>query len=231
MPMDLIALDWQPFLGKSLGRGFSQPDMIKRSAGAFIDQFARWVPSDVVASVLGLYAHATGELDNALDYLTTALSEQPENPLWLKRAALARLAVDAADTQAPEMLELAAEIGGAGSLYAAQLADYQWSNRQRPRAIRTMRTLCDAGTPIPELPYIAARMMRQSRQSDDGTLGYIDLALKATPHVRRFMSLRAHILFDMQDTVGGTDAVDQIVARFGDAGDVSTLRARQLETT
>ena len=227
MPMDLIALDWQPFLGKSLGRGFSQPDMIKRSAGAFVDQFARWVPSDVVASVLGLYAHATGELDKALDYLTTALADQPDNPLWLKRAALVRLAIDPEDAQAPTMLAQATEIGGVNSLYAAQLAEHQWATKQRPRAIQTMRQLCDAGTMVPELPYMTARMMRQTRQSNEAALGYITSALQIAPHVRRFMSLRAHILFDRGDIQGGTQAVDQIVARFGEAGDVANLRARQ----
>jgi hypothetical protein len=226
MPIDLIALDWHLFLGKSLNRGFSQPDMTQRSITIFKTQFARLLAPDVVASVLGLYAHTMGQTDQALAYLDIALAARPDHPLLLKRAGLVRIAADADDPSGPDLLARAADIGGVNSLYAAQLADYQWTSRQRPRALRTMQTLCDAGTSLPELPYICARMMRQSRQSNNAALAYIDAALKIAPHVRRFMSLRAHILFDMQNTKAGLEAVDKIADRFGDKGDVSTLRAR-----
>lgn len=226
MPLEQIALDWHPFLCKSLVRGFGKPDMIKRSLEVFMMQFERFIPEDAMASALGLYAYAAGDHDKALDYSSIALAEQPDNPLWLKRAALAWLEYDPDDAQGPTMLSQAAEIGGAHSLYAAQLADYQWRTKQRPAALRTMQTMCASRGIIPEMPFITARMMRQLRQSNDIALGYIDEALAQAPHVRRFLSLRANILLDMDDQARGADAIDQIVTLFGEAGDVPQLRGR-----
>jgi len=221
LPIDLIAHDWSPFLGKSLGRGFTQVDMIKRNATLFDTQFARRMAPDVAASVRGLYAHALGDMTTAMACHDTALAAQPDHPLWLKRAALTRAAIDANDPMVIEMLVKAAEVSGPNSLYQAQLADYLWSNTDRPLALQIMRNLCDARIPLPELPFITARMMRQQKQSGAEALAYIDQALAFGPHVRRFMSMRAHVLFDM-----GDNKVDHIVARFGDAGDVPVLRAR-----
>lgn len=224
MPTDLMAYDWQLFLGKNLGRGFGQPEIIAKSAELFKSQFARHMAPDVTASVQGLYAQATGNHAEALTFFKTALAAQPENPLWIKRAAVSRLAIDTDDDQAGAMLERAAEIGG--GLYRAQLADYMWTHKQRPKSLRLMNELCQDDNVLPELPFMTVRMMRQMRETGAEALSLIDKALAATPHVRRFMSMRAHVLFDMDNVEAGLDAVDQIVARFGDAGDVTTLRNR-----
>jgi len=229
MPTDLIAHDWHPFLGKTLGRGFGQPEQTARSADLFETQFARHIDPVVVKSVQALYAHVAGDYDAALALLDTALETNPDNPLWIKRAAMSRLARDPEDPTAGLMLELAAEIGGPHSLFAAQLADYQWTHKQRPRALRTMRLICEGDQVLPEIQFMTARMMRQHRDTGPQALEYIDQALAAAPHMRRFMSLRAHILFDMKETEQGMDAVDLIAARFGEAGDVPALRKRATE--
>ena len=229
MPSDLIAYDWRLFLGKSLGRGFGQPETIARLSQLFETQFTRHLSPELAASVQGLYAHAAGDYSKAMGLFDLALGAQPENPLWIKRAAMTRLAVDADDAKAGLMLEQAADIGGAKSLYQAQWADYLWSHGQRPRALRIMQSLCEDEQVLPELAFITARMMRQSRQTGADALAYIDQALADARHMRRFMSLRTQILLDMKNTKGGIAAIDEIVARFGDAGDVPTLRARANE--
>lgn len=181
MPTDLIAHDWHLFLGKSLGRSFSQADMIQRNASLFDTQFARHMAPDIAASTRGLYAIELGDPATALDHHAEALAAQPDNPLWIKRAALAHCAVDPKDPIVAEQLEKAAKIGGETSLHQAQLADYLWAHVDRPRALQIMRTVSDAQAPLPELAFITARMIRQQRQSGVEALAYIDQALGLAP--------------------------------------------------
>lgn len=226
IPLDIMAYDWRPFLGKRLMRGFGEPAMIRRSVDVITTQFARHLPADVMASVLGLYAHVAGETDKALDLLEMALSEQPDHPLWIKRAAIARLAVDAQDETAASMLARAAEIGGPHSLYAAALADHYWTRDQRPQAVKIMQQLCTADFVLPEVAFLTAQMMRQARQTGVAALGYVDQALASAPHIRRYMALRTHILCDLGSHDQAHAMIDTIIARFGEARDIERLRAR-----
>jgi len=228
MPNDLIAYDWSLFLGKAIGRGFAQPDMIRRSAELFKQQFARQLPEDVVAGVLGLYAQQLGETDKALDLYELALSENGDNPLVLKRNATLRLANDPTDALGLKMLEKAAEIGGPVSLYAAQLGHQLWANGDRPRALEIMKNASELAL-VPEIAFMTARMMRQSKQSGAEALAYMDQAIETVPDVRRFLGLRAQILLDMKEVESAGQAIETISARFVEGGDLEALRKRLTE--
>ena len=226
IPPDLLVRDWQMFMGKTLNRGFDTPAAAARALELFNIQFARHSPPASAMSVQGVYATVLGQHTQALDLHKTALRAAPDNPLFLKRMAATMLAVDPQDPIARILLEKAATCGENQSLYKAELAQCLMVQGDMDRAISLMAEAARAEDALPEVPFLAARMMRQHKHITDDTLALIDLALARAPHVRRFMIMRVHILSDLGRRLEADTMLDDIVTRYGDGGDTKALRAR-----
>lgn len=228
LPPDLMAWDWKLFLGKTLIRGFATPQFITRSQDLFVRQFSRHAPAASVASALGVYACALEDYDRARELHTKALQAAPDTPLFLKRMADTMLAVDPTDPIASILLEKAVGLSPDGSLFHASLAQCLLGQNQPERAFALFTEVCANPHVLPEIPFLAARAMRQRRNKikDQPALALIDQACAAAPHIRRFMVLRTNILIDAGQIDDATDQIAQIVAHYGEGGDLKALRAR-----
>lgn len=226
MPPDIIARDWQFFLGKTLNRGFDTPGAIGRALELFDLQFARACPAPAVASVRGLYLAALGRYEEALKAHHEALTADADHPLYLKRMAAAMLAQDAEDRTARVLLEKAAQVAPAQPIYRGELAQCLFQQGETDRAIELMANVAREIAALPEPAFLAARMMRQARKVTDETLALVDLALARAPHVRRFMVMRANVLGDLGRQDATEEALNDIIRRYGEGGDLKALRAR-----
>ena len=223
---DLLVWDWAPFLGKTLIRGFNTEAAIEQRRDLFVHQFSRHCPAESIASGLGVYALALGDVEEAERQQDIALRASPNNPLFLKRSAAVRLAKDPTDPVATVLLEKASHISPSNSLYHAALALSLIEQEQVDRGIKILKRLSADPNVLPEVPFLAARTIRRTGKNRDEALLLVNQSLKTAPHVKRYMQLRVHLLADLKNWQEANSQLDSIIARFGEAGDLAALRQR-----
>jgi len=223
---DLLVWDWRLFLGKTLVRGFNTEPAIKQRRDIFVHQFGRRCPPEAIASGLGVYALALGDFEEATKQQEIALRKAPDTPLYLKRLAAVRRAQDPTDPIALVLLEKASQLSTPGSLFDAELASCLFDQEQVDRALEIYKNMSDSVDVLPEIPFLAARTMRRTGRDRAEALALLERSLKVAPHVKRFMHLRVHLLADLKQWDQAQAQLDNIVARFGEAGDLTALRRR-----
>jgi hypothetical protein len=155
-----------------------------------------------------------------------ALKAQSDHPLFLKRMATTLLAVDPQDIVARVLLERAASLALDQVLYRAELANCVFAQNDKPAGLAMMQAAAFAPDAVPEVAFLAARMKRQMKQCDADALALIDHALSLAPHMRRFMVMRMYIQAEGGDMDAAFVTRDDIVARFGEGGDIKAWRER-----
>jgi len=229
VPPDLLVRDWQGFMGKTLNRGFDTSAAALRALELLNAQFGRHAPAASMASARGVYATVTGDHEDAMTWHKQALQEHSAHPLFLKRMATTMLAIDPQDPVARVLLERAASLAPKQTLYQAELAECLWLQQAPQDGLALMKVVAASPNVLPEIPYLAARMKRKLKQSDDEALALIDQALTSAPHVRRFMVFRVHLLIDLGRAANAIQAVDDIIVRYGVGGDIKALRNKYME--
>jgi hypothetical protein len=228
MPGDLIALDWQPFLGKSLRRGFGTAAGIKRGLELLTAQFDRHIPPASIASAQGVYASIGGDHVSAEKLHTKALQLDASNPLFIKRMAASMLAVDPMNPVARILLERAANLAPDQVIYRAELANCLFTQDDKDAGLDMMQDAALTDGAVPEIAFLAARMKRQLKQTDADALALIDHALAVAPHIRRFLIMRMYIQAESGDLISAIQTSDDIIDRFGDGDLLKAWRARNI---
>ena len=226
MPPDLLVRDWHVFMGKTLNRGFNTDAGAARALEMMTAQFGRVVPPAALNAAQGVYASALGKHDTALELHRKALHDHSDQPLYVKRMATTMLAIDPQDRVARLLLERAAALAPDQSLYQAELAQCLFQQGAKPAAIAMMTSLTQSPDCLPEIPFLAARMIRQVDRKDDSSLPLITKALAMAPHLRRYMMLRVNILIELGQLQDAQNAMDDVITRYGEGGDIKALRAR-----
>lgn len=213
-PWEIVVRDFRLVSGKRLNRAFTNISKIAKTRDMLRRSFAKMKDSPALISALGVYDHAMGDTQAALNAHLTAVEEATENPLYYKRLSDILFETGTAEDALP-YLERATELSGNHPCYAACLADRLWLDKDRRDEARAIHDqLAASDHEFVEIRILTANMLRRTADRLPEALAELDKAEVLAHGAARIMTPKARFLMG----AGRTDEAFEIYGKIVDWG-------------